>query len=160
MQVFGVGELARYIRDYLQSDDVLSDVWVEGEIGTLSRAASGHCYFTVRDDRGQLPCVMFRSAVASCGVMPTSGMAVSLHGEISFYEAGKLQTRGGFALPGRPRYGALLFEALRLKLEKEGLFAAERKRILPTFPKRIGLITSDGGAVLHDVLNVVARRYP
>ncbi|MFN0071339.1 MAG: exodeoxyribonuclease VII large subunit [Chloroflexota bacterium] len=161
MQILAVGELAQYIRDYLRADDVLNDVWVEGEISSLTRANSGHFYFTVRDERSQFPCVMFRGAVASAGVLPEAGMAVSLHGEVSFYEAGgKLQLIVDLLYPAGLGQGQLLFEALRLKLEKEGLFADERKRPLPLFPRRIGLVTSDGGAVLHDVLNVIGRRYP
>lgn len=161
MQIFEVSELALYIKEYLRADDILNDVWVEGEIGTLTRASSGHYYFTIRDQGSQLPCVMFRGSVAASGVKPESGIAVALHGAISFYETGgRLQLIVDQLFPAGLGQGQLLFEALRLKLEKEGLFAEERKRQLPPFPRRIGLVTSDGGAVLHDVLNVVGRRYP
>jgi exodeoxyribonuclease VII large subunit len=161
MQIFGVGELAQYIRQYLWSSQVLRDVWVEGEIGSLTRASSGHYYFTVRDDRGQLPCVMFRSAAQSSGVQPQQGMAVNVHGEVSFYEPqGKLQLVVDLLYPAGLGTEQLLFEALRQKLEKEGLFAPERKRPLPRFPQRIGVVTSDSGAALHDILTCIERRYP
>jgi exodeoxyribonuclease VII large subunit len=161
MQIFGVGELAQYIRQYLGSNHVLRDVWVEGEIGTLTRASSGHYYFTVRDDRGQLPCVMFRSAAQSSGIQPQQGMAVNVHGEVSFYEPhGKLQLIVDLLYPAGLGTGQLLFEALRQKLEKEGLFASERKRALPQFPRRIGVVTSESGAALHDILTCIGRRYP
>jgi exodeoxyribonuclease VII large subunit len=161
MQIFAVGELAQYIHEYLRADDVLSDVWVEGDISSLTRASSGHYYFTLRDDRSQLPCVMFRGSVMASGVTPVAGMAVSIHGEVAFYEAGgKLQLIVDLLYPAGLGQGQLLFEALRRKLEHEGLFAEERKRPLPIFPTRIGLVTSDGGAVLHDVLTCVSRRYP
>jgi exodeoxyribonuclease VII large subunit len=161
MQIFGVGELAQYIRQYLWSNQVLRDVWVEGEIGSLTRASSGHYYFTVRDDRGQLPCVMFRSAAQSSGIQPQQGMAVNVHGEVSFYEPhGKLQIVVDLLYPAGLGTGQLMFEALRQKLEKEGLFAPERKRALPQFPTRIGVVTSDSGAALHDILTCIERRYP
>jgi exodeoxyribonuclease VII large subunit len=161
MQVFGVGQLAQYIQGYLRASHVLSDVWVEGDISSLTRASSGHVYFNLRDDRSQFPCVMFRSSVAAAGLVPKAGMAVTLHGEVSFYEpGGKLQLIADLLYPAGLGQGQLLFEALRLKLEKEGLFNKERKRPLPLFPKRIGLITSDGGAAVHDVLTCVGRRYP
>lgn len=160
MEVLGVGELARYLRESLRSDPILADAWVEGEIGTLARAASGHFYFTLRDEGAQLPCVMFRGAAAAAGVQPQSGMSVVVHGGVSFYEAGgKLELIVDLLYPAGLGLGRLQFEALRLKLEQEGLFAPERKRPLPAFPQRIGLITSDGGAVLHDILNVIGRRY-
>lgn len=161
MQIFGVGELAQYIRQYLWSNHVLRDVWVEGEIASLTRASSGHYYFTIRDDRGQLPCVMFRGSVQAAGVLPQAGMAANVHGEVSFYEAGgKLQLIVDLLYPAGLGTGQLLFEALRQKLEKEGLFAQERKRPLPQFPNRIGVVTSDSGAALHDVLTCIGRRYP
>jgi exodeoxyribonuclease VII large subunit len=161
MQIFGVGALAQYIRQHLWSNHVLRDVWVEGEIGSLTRASSGHYYFTIRDDRSQLPCVMFRSSVQAAGVLPQPGMAVNVHGEVSFYEAGgKLQLVVDLLYPAGLGTGQLLFEALRQKLEKEGLFTEERKRPIPQFPARIGVVTSDSGAALHDVLTCIERRYP
>jgi exodeoxyribonuclease VII large subunit len=156
-----VSEVTRYLRELLESDAQLQDVWVQGEISNFSRPSSGHFYFTIKDSGAALRCVMWRGQAARQTYLPTDGQAVEVHGYISIYDAG-----GQYQLYAdtiRPvGEGRLYQEFLRLKalLEAEGLFAAERKRALPDLPTRIGVITSPTGAALRDILNTLRRRYP
>src|SRR5919197_5980667 len=161
MEVFAVSEVSRHIGELLEADPLLSDVWIRGEIGNLSRSPAGHFYFSLRDPGSQLKCVLFRGAAARLGTLPERGAAVILHGNVAFYAAGGVcEVCVDLLYPEGIGLARLELEALKLKLEAEGLFAPERKRPLPPFPRRIGLVTSDGGAVLHDVLQVLGRRYP
>jgi exodeoxyribonuclease VII large subunit len=161
MQVYSAGEIGEYLRGLLADDDVLGDVWVTGEITNLTRAQSGHLYFSLKDDDGQVRSVMWRSAVVRCGASPKPGDAVVVHGRFDFYPPqGTCQLVADLLYPAGIGEGQLRFEAQRLKLEQEGLFAEERKRQLPAFPRRIGLVTSESGAVYHDVVTVLTRRYP
>jgi exodeoxyribonuclease VII large subunit len=161
MQVYSVGEIGEYLRDLLADDDVLADVWVTGEITNLTRATSGHLYFSLKDDEGQVRSVMWRTSVIRCGASPKAGDAVVVHGRFDFYPPqGTCQLVADLLYPAGIGEGQLRFEALRLKLEQEGLFSEERKRPLPAFPRRIGLVTSESGAVYHDVVTVLSRRYP
>jgi exodeoxyribonuclease VII large subunit len=136
-------------------------VWVEGEISNVSRPASGHVYFTLKDSGASLRCVMWKAGAARLGLGLQDGAAVAVHGRIGVYEAG-----GQYQLYTdqiRPvGEGALYQEFLRLKtaLEVEGLFAAERKRPIPALPARIGVVTSPTGAALRDVLHTLRRRLP
>ena len=161
MELLTVGEVTAYLNALLRSDPVLSDLWVEGEINSLSRSPAGHYYFNLRDEASQLRCVLFRGSAARLGLVPEPGAAVVAHGRVSFYEAGgSCQLNVDLLYPKGVGLARLELEALKLKLELEGLFAVERKRPLPPFPRRIGLVTSDGGAVLHDIVQVLGRRYP
>lgn len=161
MQVYSVGEIGEYLRDLLVEDDLLGDVWVTGEVTNFSRSTSGHFYFSLRDDVGQIRSVMWRSHAVRCGASPQAGDAVVAHGKFDFYPPqGTIQLVVDLLYPAGVGEGQLRFEALRLKLEQEGLFAEERKRPLPAFPRRIGLVTSETGAVYHDVVTVLTRRYP
>jgi len=161
MRVYGVGEVGAYLQATLSEDEVLSDVWVTGEITNFTRATSGHLYFTLRDDVGQMRAVMWRSYANRIAARPQPGDAVVAHGKLDFYvPQGSLQVVVDLLYPAGIGEGQLRFEALRLKLEQEGLFAEERKRPLPPFPRRIGLVTSETGAVYHDVVTVLSRRYP
>ena len=156
-----VTDLTRYLRELLESDEVLQDVWVHGEVSNFSRPASGHLYFTIKDSSASLRCVMWRSAVPRQSFIPRDGDAIDVHGAISVYEAGgQYQLYADLFRPAGE--GALYQEFLRLKalLEAEGLFAPERKRPIPPRPQRIGVVTSPTGAVLHDILNTLRRRYP
>jgi exodeoxyribonuclease VII large subunit len=156
-----VTTLTRHIREALESDVELQDVWVEGEISNLSRPASGHIYFTLKDSGASLRCVVWKSGVPRLGVVLQDGMAVSAHGRIGVYDAGgQYQLYADQVRAGGE--GALFQEFLRLKsvLEAEGLFAAERKRPIPLLPRRIGIVTSPSGAALQDVLNTLRRRLP
>ncbi len=156
-----VSDLTRYLRQLFESDEMLRDVWVQGEISNLSRPRSGHIYFTLKDSGASLRGVMWRSNAARLNLDLQDGMAVAVHGQISVYEAG-----GQYQLYAdqiRPvGEGALYQEFLRLKatLEAEGLFDPERKRPIPERPQRIGIVTSATGAALRDMLDTLRRRYP
>ena len=158
---YSVFELNTYLRQLLESDPVLQDVWVRGEISNLSIPKSGHMYFTLKDPQASLRCVMWRSQVTRLTYRPEEGAAVEVHGSISVYEAGGQYQL--YAIDIQPAGEGLLYqEFLRLKdkLEKEGLFDPERKRPLPYAPKTIGIVTSPTGAAIRDMLNTLQRRYP
>jgi len=158
---WSVSRLTRYLRDLLESDGNLQDLWVQGEISNLSRPSSGHMYFTLKDSGAALRCVMWRPAVVRLGILPREGDAVEVHGSINIYEAsGQYQLYADVLRPVGE--GALFQEFLRLKarLEAEGLFDPDRKRPVPRWPHRIGIVTSPTGAALRDMLNTIRRRYP
>jgi len=158
---WSVTDVTRYLKDLLESDHNLADIWVQGEISNFSRPRSGHLYFTVKDAKASLKCVMWRNAAARLNFLPRDGEAVEVHGSISVYEAsGQYQL---YADQIRPLgEGALYQEFLRLKdrLEAEGLFDEERKRPIPVRPRRMGIVTSPTGAALRDMLDTLRRRYP
>jgi exodeoxyribonuclease VII large subunit len=160
-KVWPVGDLTRHIRQIIESDYRLQDVWVMGEISNLSRPASGHVYFTLKDERAALRCVMWRSEAAGRRVFPKEGEAAEVHGYISVYDAGGQYQLYADAIRAVGE-GELYQEFLRLKakLEAEGLFDPERKRSLPEWPRRIGVVTSPDAAALQDVIHVLRRRYP
>ncbi len=160
-RVWAVMDLTRYVRELLESDYRLQDVWVAGEVSNLSRPASGHLYFTLKDAEASLRCVMWRSEVARQVQLPHDGEAVEVHGRLSVYEAGGQYQLYADTLRSAGE-GALFQEFLRRKarLEAEGLFDPARKRRLPAWPRRIGLVTSPSGAALRDVINVLRRRFP
>ena len=156
-----VTTLTRHLRQLLESDSSLQAVWVQGEISNLARPASGHIYFTLKDSGASLRCVMWRSEAARLRLALQDGLAVDVHGSISLYEAGGQYQLYADTL--RPLgEGALFQEFLRLKaaLEAEGLFEPGRKRPIPEFPHRIGIVTSPTGAALRDMLNTLRRRLP
>ena len=159
VQQWTVSKLTFFIRKLLEENEVLQDVWVQGEISNLSRPASGHIYFTLKDSSAALRCVMWKTSAARLGIPLQDGKAVEVHGKIGIYEvSGQYQL---YADQIRPvGEGALYQEFMRLKamLEAEGLFAPERKRLIPMFPKRIGIVTSATGAALRDMLNTLKRR--
>lgn len=156
-----VSDLTHYLRELLESDELLQDVWVTGEVSNFSRPASGHVYFTIKDSSASLRCVMWRNAVMRQSFLPRDGEALDAHGSISIYEAGG-QYQLYADLFRQAGEGALYAEFLRLKalLEAEGLFAPERKRPIPEKPRQIGIVTSPTGAALQDILNTLRRRYP
>ena len=159
--VLKVSELTTYLRQLLESDPILQEVWVEGEISNFSRPSSGHLYFTLKDGDAAIRCVMWRNAAQRITFAPREGLAVQAHGSMGVYEvSGQVQLYVDTMRPAGE--GALYQEFLRLKakLEAEGLFDDERKRIPPRMPKRIGIVTSPTGAALQDMLNTIARRYP
>jgi exodeoxyribonuclease VII large subunit len=156
-----VSELNRHVRQVLEMDLDLRDVWVEGEISNVSRPSSGHLYFTLKDAQASLRCVMWRSEAAQLLRLPHDGEAVEAHGRVGVYEAGGQYQLYADSL--RPAGEGRLYQAflmLKERLEKEGLFDPERKRPLPSFPKRIGVVTSPSGAALRDVVHVLRRRFP
>jgi exodeoxyribonuclease VII large subunit len=160
-QQWTVSKLTFYIRKLLEENETLQDVWVQGEISNLSRPASGHVYFTLKDSSAALKCVMWKTSAARLGIPLQDGKAVEVHGKIGVYEvSGQYQL---YADQIRPvGEGALYQEFMLLKamLEAEGLFAPERKRPIPMFPQKIGIVTSATGAALRDMLNTLRRRLP
>jgi len=158
-KVFTVSELTRNIRGTLETK--FGAVWVQGEISNYKLHPSGHQYFTLKDQRAQISCVIWRDTMAPLQKPLADGAQVQVYGTVTVFEA-----RGQYQLNVQilqPRGVGLLqakFEALKRKLEAEGLFAPERKRPLPKFPRRIGIITSPSGAAIRDMLNVLRRRAP
>ncbi len=158
-RVWSVGALCLAIADTLNAR--FNPVAVKGEISGFSRAASGHCYFNLKDESGQLRCAMFKRAASALGFMPKDGEMVELRGKLGVYEA-----RGDLQLVvetmQRAGQGDLFAQFLKLKanLEAEGLFDASRKRDIPAQPRAIGVITSLGAAALHDVVSALQRRVP
>jgi exodeoxyribonuclease VII large subunit len=158
---YTVSQLTGHIRRLIEDDPSLGDVWVEGEVSNFSRASSGHCYFTLKDAGSQIPCVMWRNAAEAQDYLPASGDLVLAQGQVSVYEAGgRYQLYVEQVQPAGVGNLYLEFERLKAQLEAEGLFESERKRPLPRFPQRIGIVTSPTAAALRDILNVLGRRYP
>ena len=159
--VLKVSELTRYIRQLLEGDETLQDVWVQGEVSNLSTPRSGHIYFTLKDKEAALKCVIWRSNAMRVRVPLRDGQAVEVHGSIGVYERdGQYQLYvQSVRLAGE---GLLYQEFLRLKaeLEEEGLFAEERKRPLPDFPRVVGIVSSPTAAALQDILNTLRQRFP
>jgi len=156
-----VSSLTRYIRDRLESDISLQDLWVSGEISNLSRPLSGHIYFTLKDAGASLRSVMWKSGAVRLNMGLQDGMAVAVHGKVGVYEVGgQYQLYADLIRPAGE--GALFQEFLRLKamLEQEGLFDVERKRPIPEFCTRVGIVTSATGAALRDILDTLGRRLP
>jgi exodeoxyribonuclease VII large subunit len=157
-RVFTVAELNAAVRDLLESE--FRDVWVMGEISGVRLAASGHYYFTLKEQDSQVRCACFRSTARYLRFKPQDGVAAIARGRIDVYEQrGEYQLLVDYLEPqGR---GALqfAFEQLKKKLAAEGLFEPGRKRPLPRFPRRIAIVTSPGGAVIRDMLNILQRRF-
>jgi exodeoxyribonuclease VII large subunit len=158
-QILSVSELNRMVRDLLERNFPL--FWISGEISNLTRAASGHWYFSLKDSKSQIRCVMFRGKNSYLNWTPMEGDKVEARANVTLYEA-----RGDFQLTieflQRAGLGALFeaFEKLKLKLQAEGLFDEARKREIPAFPRQIGIVTSADAAALHDVLTTLRRRMP
>jgi exodeoxyribonuclease VII large subunit len=157
--VLSVAQLIAGVRGLLE--DGVGRVWVAGEVSNLHRAASGHCYFTLKDEGAQLRAALFRATARRLPFEPENGLSLLVYGDVTVYEP-----RGDLQLLVRalePRgVGALqiAFEQLRARLEAEGLFDDAHKRPLPPHPRRVGVVTSSGGAALHDVIQVSGRRFP
>ena len=158
-KTYTVAELNTRIRELLGME--FNDVWVAGEISGTKNAPSGHCYFTLKDHEAQLRCVCFRTSLRYLKFKPQDGVAVLARGHIDVYEA-----RGEYQLlvdALEPQgHGALqfAFEQLKKKLAAEGLFDPARKRPIPRFPRRIGIVTSPSGAVIRDITQILSRRFP
>lgn len=160
--VFSVTQVSRYLKELLDTDEILQDVWVRGEISGCKIYPSGHCYFTLKDAEAQLPCVFFKhTRMRSSAPELRDGMAIAANGRISLYERdGKMQLYvENVELIGE---GALFLrlEQLKTRLAAEGLFDASRKRPVPTCPSVIGIVTSPEGAALRDMLRVLHTRFP
>jgi exodeoxyribonuclease VII large subunit len=156
-----VAELNRYMRELMDSDEILRDVWVQGEVSNLARPSSGHIYFTLKDSTSALKCVIWKTTVMRLPISLQSGMAIEAHGAVSVYERdGAYQLYVDTLRPAGE--GALYMEFMRLKakLEAEGLFDIDRKRPIPAIPRKLGIVTSATGAALQDILTTIGRRFP
>jgi len=157
--VLSVTDLASRIQDTLEAD--FDEVWVAGEISSLRTPSSGHLYFTLKDERSQLRAVMFRGYAGLLRFRPEDGLEVVIHGRVSIYAArGDLQLYATMMEPRGLGAQQLALEQLKAALAAEGLFAPERKRPLPFFPRCIGVVTALGGAAIHDILTILYQRCP
>lgn len=161
MRVLSVGQANQYIKALFLGDPILADVWISGEVSNLSRSAAGHSYWTLKDESGQIKCVLFKREAIWQHVRLENGLSILAHGRVDLYEAAGayqlyvdlLELQGVGLL-------YLQFEQLKRRLEADGLFEPERKRPLPPRPLHVGIVTSPTGAVLHDMLQVLSRRCP
>lgn len=154
-----VSEITGRIKIVLEGG--LPPLWVKGEVSQFTCHRSGHCYFTLIDDRAQLPCVLWKGRAQETAYIPKVGELVIAHGKVAVYERGGRYQFDCFELrPAGAGELALAFEALKQKLAAEGLFSLDRKVPLPPYPERIGLVTSPDGAALHDILEVARKRAP
>jgi len=158
--VYSITELNRAARSRLESE--FGDVWVKGEISELKRAASGHIYFTLKDEECELSAVRFRSRTSVLSAVAVeAGMTALAFGRLTVYEPrGRYQFVASLIQPVGAGALQMAFERLKAKLQQEGLFDADRKRPLPRFPARIGLVTSPIGAAIRDIVSVLERRWP
>lgn len=157
-RVWKVRDLVAAVRSHIERE--YSDAWVEGEISNFRAPESGHLYFTLKDGNAQLRVVMFRSSARLLRFRPADGLQVVVRGRITVYEdRGELQISAEYIEPKGAGSLQLAFEQLKAKLEAEGLFAAERKKPIPSLPSRIGVVTSAQAAALRDILNVLERRH-
>ena len=160
MTVHSVSDVTRYIKSMFEGEAILSDILIRGELSNFKRYPSGHCYFTLKDAAASMKCVMFNGYARNLRFTPENGMQVIVGGNISVYErdgayqlyATSINVEGAGML-------ALAFEQLKEKLRAEGLFDEAHKKPLPRFPKRIGIVTSEAGAVLRDIYKVSKRRW-
>ena len=160
-EALSVTDVNRYIKMLLTADDVLSAVAIRGEISNFKRHPSGHLYFTLKDEGGEIAAVMFRGDTGRLLFEPANGMRVIAFGSIDVYEkSGRYQVYVRNMIADGVGAMAEAYERLKRKLESEGLFAEERKRELPRFPDCIGVITAPSGAAIRDIINITGRRYP
>ncbi|MGH2560674.1 MAG: exodeoxyribonuclease VII large subunit [Thermomicrobiales bacterium] len=160
-QVVSVGLLTAYIRELLERDELLADIWIEGEISDLFQSRAGHVYFTLKDAESQLRGVLFQGLASRQRYTMRSGDQVAAHGRISVYQrSGQYQLYADAVQPAGIGLLALQLELLRQQLDAEGLFDPSRKRPVPAIPRYIGVVTSPDGAVWHDIQHVLARRFP
>jgi exodeoxyribonuclease VII large subunit len=159
-RVWTVSQVNRAVRTLLEGS--VDALWIGGEVGNWTRARSGHCYFSLKDDQAQIRCVMWRQDAQALPTDPEEGMRVRVFGALTLYEA-----RGEYQLAvrrleaeGAEGLWRLAFEKLRRKLEEEGLLETTRKRPLPRYPSCVGVVTSATGAAIHDILTVLRRRAP
>ena len=161
LTILAVSDVTRAVREAVRSDDRLRDVWVEGEVGRVTVSSAGHAYFTLKDERSQLQCVWFRDDRLASPYEPRTGLRVVANGRVDVFDAnGVYQLYVSAVQPAGFGDLALRFEALKAQLGAEGLFDPARKRPLPDRPVVIAVVTSETGAVWHDIRNVLARRWP
>ena len=157
-RIYSVSELTAELKALLEN--TFTGVWVEGEISNFKHHTSGHMYFTLKDDRGQLRAVMFRGSNRGLQFRPEDGLAVIVFGNVTIYEPrGEYQVYVEYMEPKGLGALQLAFEQLKTRLEAEGLFDPARKRPIPLLPKKIGLVTSPSGAAIRDILQIIHRRF-
>ena len=156
-----VSELNKYIKNKVDEDEYLNNVYVKGEISNFKHHYTGHMYFTLKDEKSLIKCVMFKSSTSTLKFVPKDGMKVLIFGTVAVYEAGGVYQIYCKAMQ-EDGVGDLYqkYEELKNKLEKEGLFKKEHKKKIPVMPKTIGVLTSQTGAVIRDIINVSTRRNP
>ncbi|MBI3286960.1 MAG: exodeoxyribonuclease VII large subunit [Chloroflexi bacterium] len=161
MPILSVSELTRHIKDLLEEDERLQDLWIQGEVSGFRLYPSGHAYFTLKDEAASIRCVLWRSDANRQRTLPQDGQAVIIHGRVSIYEPrGAYQLYVDLIQPVGIGSLYLRLEELKERLQAEGLFAPERKRPLPQFPRRLGVVTSPQAAAWKDILRVLRQRYP
>lgn len=161
MTVHSVSDVTRYIKGMFESETILTDILIRGEVSNFKRYPSGHCYFTLKDAGASMKCVMFNGYARNLRFTPENGMQVIAGGSVSVYERdGAYQLYVNSLTPEGAGALALAFEQLKEKLFAEGLFDETHKQPLPRFPRRIGIVTSAAGAVLRDIHKVAKRRWP
>ncbi len=160
MPIFSVAQVARYLRELLEADQQLDDLWIAGEVSNLTTSQAGHVYFTLKDSTAQLRCVMFRNSNTGSRLLANGALVVA-HAHVSFYEArGEVSVISDAVMPEGTGPLYLELERLKVKLQGEGLFEESRKRPLPPFPKVLGVVTSSTGAALQDIRKVIQSHYP
>ena len=162
MLLLSVGKLNEYVKGMLDANEILSDIWVRGEISNFTNHyKTGHFYFSLKDEQGAIGAVMFRTYASRLPFVPQNGMKVILHGRVSLYvPGGQYQINADAMQPDGIGGLYLAYEQLKAKLQAEGLFDESRKKPLPRIPTRIGIITSPTGAAIHDMIHVLGRRFP
>lgn len=159
LDIHTVSQLNNRVKSHIEGS--FANVWVEGELSSFKKYPSGHSYFNLKDNKSELSCVLFKSESSKLSFTPEIGMQVLIEGNLSIYVP-----RGQYQFIAKEMYPAgqgelwLNFEKLRLKLQNEGLFSEERKQLLPRFPTKVGVVTSSSGAVIRDIIRVIARRAP
>ncbi|MCD8366441.1 MAG: exodeoxyribonuclease VII large subunit [Clostridiales bacterium] len=160
-EIFSVSQVNQYIKGMLDQDRLLGNIYIRGEISNYKRYPSGHHYFSLKDEGGALKCVMFRSAAARLRFQPESGMKVIAFGRVTVYPRdGVYQLYVEALSPDGIGELYVAFEQLKARLEAEGLFAEAHKKPLPAIPERIGVVTSEAGAAVHDIIRVLRARWP
>ena len=160
-EIITVTALNRYVRSLLESNPVLNDLALRGEIQNFVHHRSGHFYFSLKDENCSVKAVMFRSNAARLSFEPENGMRVIVRCRVSLYDRdGAFQVYVEDLFPDGIGAAQMAFEQLKAKLQQEGLFASEAKKPIPRFPRKIGLVTSKSGAAMHDILSVAQRRWP
>jgi exodeoxyribonuclease VII large subunit len=157
-RIYSISELTSELKILIEGS--FSGVWVEGEISNFKLHTSGHMYFTLKDDRGQLRAVMFRGSNRAIQFRPEDGLAVTVFGKVTIYEPrGDYQIYVEYMEPKGLGALQLAFEQLKARLEAEGLFDPARKRSIPLLPGKIGIVTSPTGAAIRDILQIIHRRF-
>lgn len=160
-KVATVSQINNYIKRVLDANTILNDIWIKGEISNFKLHYSGHMYITLKDEGGVLKAVMFKSAASGLNFKPEDGMKVMARGRVAVYEAG-----GAYQLyiyemiPDGIGELYIAYEQLKKRLEAEGIFAPERKKPIPQYPEKVGVVTAATGAAVRDIINVITRRYP